>query len=72
MTIMAVIHDLNLAARFADKIIVLKDGKVISQGSPKDVINPTNLAEGFNILARVLEDPVAKTPLVVPIRQLAD
>ena len=72
MTIIAVIHDLNLAARFADKIIVLRDGRVISQGSPKDVINPTNLAEGFNILARVIEDPVAKTPVVVPIRQLAD
>jgi iron complex transport system ATP-binding protein len=50
----------------------LKNGKVISQGTPKDVITPSNLADGFNILARVIEDPVAKTPVVVPIRQLAD
>lgn len=72
MTIIAVIHDLNLAARFADRIIVLKEGKIISQGLPKEVITPTTLGEGFNILARVIEDPVAKTPVVIPIRQLAD
>ena len=72
MTIITVIHDLNLAARFADWVVVLKNGKVISQGTPKEVITPSNLADGFNILARVIEDPVAKTPVVVPIRQLAD
>jgi iron complex transport system ATP-binding protein len=70
MTIVAVIHDLNLAARFADQIVVLKDGEIIAQGTPNDVINPNNLAAAFNILARVIEDPVAKTPVVVPIRQL--
>jgi iron complex transport system ATP-binding protein len=72
MTIITVIHDLNLAARFADWVVVLKHGKVISQGTPKEVITPTTLADGFNILARVIEDPVAKTPVVVPIRQLGD
>lgn len=71
MTIIAVIHDLNLAARFADQIVVLKDGKVIDQGPPDAVITPTNLAQAFNILARVMEDPVAKNPVVIPIRQLS-
>lgn len=70
MTIVAVIHDLNLAARFADQVVIMRDGKVLAQGAPKDVINPTNLANAFNILARVIEDPVGKTPMVVPIRQL--
>lgn len=70
MTIIAVIHDLNLAARFADQVVVMKDGKILAQGAPKDVITPTNLAGAFNILARVIEDPVGKTPMVVPIRQL--
>jgi len=70
MTVVAVIHDLNLAARFADQIVVLKDGEIIAQGKPKDVITPNNLAAAFNILARVIEDPVGKTPMVVPIRQL--
>ena len=70
MTIIAVIHDLNLAARFADTVVILKDGKVIAQGEPKEVITPNNLASAFNILARVLEDPIGKTQLVIPIRQL--
>lgn len=70
MTIVAVIHDLNLAARFADTVVILKDGKIIARGTPKEVITPNNLATAFNILARVIEDPVGKTPLVVPIRQL--
>jgi iron complex transport system ATP-binding protein len=70
MTIVAVIHDLNLAARFADQIVILNDGKIIAQGGAKEVITPNNLANAFQILARVIEDPVGKTPLVIPIRQL--
>lgn len=70
MTIVVVVHDLNLAARFADHIVMLHAGKVVAQGVPNAVISPANLAATFNILARVLEDPVGKTPLVIPIRQL--
>jgi len=70
MTIVAVIHDLNLAARFADQVVILKAGKIVAKGSAKEVITPNNLAAAFNILARVIEDPVGKTPLVIPIRQL--
>jgi iron complex transport system ATP-binding protein len=72
MTIVAVIHDLNLAARFADQVVVLKDGKIIARGDAGEVINPNNLAAAFDILARVIEDPVAHTPVVIPIRQLGE
>jgi len=71
MTIVAVIHDLNLAARFADHIVILKNGSIVAKGTPHEVITPNNLADAFKILARVIDDPVGKTPLVIPIRQLA-
>ena len=70
MTIIAVFHDLNLAARFADKVVMLKQGQIAAIGGAHEVITPANLATVFHILARVIEDPVGKTPLVVPIRQL--
>jgi len=70
--ILAVIHDLNLAARFADRVLILKNGEILADGEASEVITPTNMAEAFNILARVIEDPVAKTPMVVPIRQLVN
>jgi iron complex transport system ATP-binding protein len=70
MTVIAVFHDLNLAARFADSVVMLKDGEIAAIGDPHEVITPANLATVFHILARVIEDPVGKTPLVVPIRQL--
>jgi len=72
MIILAVIHDLNLAARFADRVLILKNGEILADGEASEVITPTNMAEAFNILARVIEDPVAKTPMVVPIRQLVN
>jgi len=68
MTIVAVIHDLNLAARFADHIVILKNGSIVAKGTPHEVITPNNLADAFKILARVIDDPVGKTPLVIPIR----
>ena len=51
----AVMHDLNLAARFADTIVFLDKGKVLATGSPADVLTPERLAEGFGIDALVTE-----------------
>jgi iron complex transport system ATP-binding protein len=70
ITVVMVLHDLNLAARFCDHLIVMKDGAILAQGSPEDVLSPGTIAEAFSVMARVLDDPITGKPLVVPIRTL--
>ncbi|RJL32418.1 ABC transporter ATP-binding protein [Bailinhaonella thermotolerans] len=66
-TIVMVLHDLNLAARYADRLVAMKSGRIIAQGAPAEVLTEELLEEVFGLTARVIEDPVAGTPLVVPI-----
>lgn len=49
-----VVHDLNLAARFADRVLMLKDGRLIASGAPGEVLTPGRIAEGFDVSARVV------------------
>ncbi|HYZ09489.1 MAG TPA: ABC transporter ATP-binding protein [Pseudonocardiaceae bacterium] len=74
-TVVMVLHDLNLAARYAQRLVAMKDGAIAAQGDPADVLTEDLLAEVFGLEARVVADPVAGTPMVVPIgrrRQDAD
>jgi iron complex transport system ATP-binding protein len=66
-TIVLVLHDLNLAARYTDHLVALRDGRLVAQGPPRDVITPELVAEVFGMRAQVVPDPVSGTPLVVPI-----
>ncbi|MFL1426936.1 MULTISPECIES: ABC transporter ATP-binding protein [unclassified Nocardiopsis] len=66
-TIVMVLHDLNLAARYADTIIAMRDGRVLASGSPADVLTPALLREAFGLEAVVVEDPVTGGPMVVPV-----
>jgi iron complex transport system ATP-binding protein len=66
-TVVMVLHDLNLAARYADRLVAMRDGYIVAAGKPAEVITEELLAEVFGLAARVIPDPVAGTPLVVPI-----
>ncbi|MGW4212798.1 ABC transporter ATP-binding protein [Lentzea sp. NPDC004789] len=66
-TIVMVLHDLNLAARYADTIVAMRDGRIVAQGTPAEVLTEQLLLDVFGLDARVVEDPVAGTPLVVPV-----
>lgn len=66
-TVVMVLHDLNLAARYADRLIAMKDGRVIAQGTPQEVLTVELLAEVFGLRALIIPDPVSDRVLVVPI-----
>ena len=65
-----VLHDLNLAARYAQRLVAMKDGVVVASGTPAEVLTEELLAEVFELEARVLPDPVTGTPMIVPVRRL--
>lgn len=68
-TVVMVLHDLNLAARYADHLLVMADGAVLAQGSPAEVITPEVLRTAFRLEALVVTDPVTGGPLIVPARR---
>jgi iron complex transport system ATP-binding protein len=69
-TVVVVLHDLNLAARYAQRLVAMKDGVLVASGTPAEVLTEELLAEVFELEARVLPDPVTGTPMVVPVRRL--
>lgn len=66
-TMVLVLHDLNQAARFADHLIVLKDGALAASGRPSAVLTEQLMSTVFGLTSRVLPDPVFGTPMVIPI-----
>ena len=67
-TVVMVLHDLNLAIRYSDHIIAMRDGAVVAQGSPAEVISEEMLLETFGLRSTVIDDPVAPgRPCIIPI-----
>jgi iron complex transport system ATP-binding protein len=64
-TVIMVLHDLNLAARYADRMVAIRDGRLLASGSPDEVMRPEMLRELFGIDAVVLRDPRRGTPICV-------
>ncbi|GAA3637421.1 ABC transporter ATP-binding protein [Microlunatus ginsengisoli] len=66
-TIVIVMHDLNLACRYADHLITMSDGRISGQGTPGEVITADTMREVFAMNAVIITDPVSNTPTVIPI-----
>ncbi|SEE39982.1 iron complex transport system ATP-binding protein [Arthrobacter alpinus] len=66
-TLVAVLHDLNHACRYASNIIAMKDGAVVAEGAPADVVTEELVEHVFGMPCRIIEDPVSHTPLVIPL-----
>lgn len=65
-TLVAVLHDLNQAARYATHLVALKQGRIVAQGSPSAVVTTEFVHEVFGVHARIVPDPETGTPLIVP------
>ncbi|GAA1628870.1 ABC transporter ATP-binding protein [Leucobacter chromiireducens] len=66
-TLVAVLHDLNHAARYATHIIAMKDGRVVAEGPPHEIVTAELVREVFDLECLVVPDPVAGSPMVVPL-----
>ncbi|MFD5871489.1 ABC transporter ATP-binding protein [Streptomyces sp. NPDC060322] len=66
-TVVMVLHDLNLAIRYSDNLVVMRAGAILAQGHPRDVVTAELLEEAFGLRAMVIDDPVGDRPLIVPI-----
>jgi len=69
-TVVMVLHDLNLAARYSDHVVVMREGAVVTEGGPGEVFTPALLASCFGLDADVLADPRTGLPIVVPTPSL--
>jgi iron complex transport system ATP-binding protein len=65
-TIVMVLHDLNHACRYADRLVAVCDGRIFAEGAPDQIVTEALMREVFKLECRVIDDPVTGTPLVVP------
>ncbi|WP_442818463.1 ABC transporter ATP-binding protein [Streptomyces sp. NBC_01237] len=71
-TLVAVLHDLNHAARYATHLIAMRDGRVVAEGAPEEVVTAELVREVFDLPCKVVPDPVTGTPMVVPLTRQRD
>ena len=65
-TVVAVLHDLNHACRYADEIVVMKAGRIVEHGEPGTVVTAELLADVYGLHCQIIDDPETGTPLIVP------
>jgi iron complex transport system ATP-binding protein len=65
-TLVMVLHDLNQACRYASRMIAMRDGVLVAQGAPGDIVTAELVRDVFGLACRVIPDPETGTPLVVP------
>ncbi|GAF11603.1 ABC transporter ATP-binding protein [Bacillus sp. JCM 19045] len=65
-TIVMVLHDINLSARYADHLFALREGKLVAEGTPAEVVTPELVKDVFDLDCLVIDDPVSHSPLIIP------
>ena len=67
ITVIVVSHDINLAARHCDRLVLLRDGAIHADGAPDEVLTPENVADVYDVEAQVRTDPVTGRPYIFPL-----
>jgi iron complex transport system ATP-binding protein len=70
-TLVAVLHDLNHACRYATHLIAMREGRIVAEGAPSDIVDAALVEAVFGLPCQVIEDPESGTPLVVPAARAA-
>lgn len=70
-TIVLVLHDLNLAARYADQLVFVADGRIAATGTPTEMMRAERIADVFSVRAEIITDPVHGRPLCIPLGRVA-
>jgi iron complex transport system ATP-binding protein len=66
-TVVMVLHDLNQACRYADHLIALRDGHIVAQGAPAEIMTEAMVAKVFGLSCHIAVDPISGSPLCVPV-----
>ncbi len=66
--VVIIVHDLNLAAAYADRVALLSGGEIVAEGKSVEVLTPENVSRVYDYPVQVLEDPNTKAPIIVPVR----
>lgn len=70
-TVVAVLHDLNHACRYASHLVAMREGRILAEGPPGNIVTEALVQEVFNLSSTIIADPVTGAPLVVPGHRLA-
>jgi iron complex transport system ATP-binding protein len=66
ITIITVLHDLNLASEYSERVVVINDGKVVYDGLPQDIIDKEIIKRTYGIDVNIVENPLSGLPLILP------
>lgn len=65
LTVLCVLHDINLAVNYSDEIIIMKDGQLANKGSPQEIITKKNIEDTYGIKVNLIDNPVTKKPFII-------
>ncbi|MEZ3500175.1 ATP-binding cassette domain-containing protein [Pantoea sp. KPR_PJ] len=66
-TLVVVLHDLNQACRYATHLIAMRSGQIIAEGRPAEIVTPALIEAVYGLRCVIVDDPVARTPMIVPL-----